>query len=208
MKKASKSVISIFIEGFMVMLPFLISYILLGGLFDALMALTQPLIDVLPAGFFPDAWTHRFAAAVALVVIFCLAGLAARTSAGRRLGKWIEDRVLSRFAPYNLLRSFSRRITGRDVPDELQPALLESNPGVRELAFIVENPAEGDLTIFLPLAPTPGIGTLQLVSRDRVEILDAPFMDAAGCLFNWGAGMGALLSSQGRPGGGAAVPEA
>ncbi len=193
MKKVSRPIVSIFVEGFMVMLPFLISYILLGGLFDALMALTQPLIDILPAGIFPDAWTHRFAAAVALVAIFFLAGLAARTAMGRRLGNWIEDRVLTRFAPYNVLRSFSRRITGRDIPDELQPALLESNPGVRALAFIVENPAEGDLTVFVPLAPTPGIGTLQLVSRDRVEILDAPFMEAAGCLFNWGAGMGKLL---------------
>jgi uncharacterized membrane protein len=193
MKRASRSIVSIFIEGFMVMLPFLISYILLGGLFDALLALTQPLIDILPAGIFPDAWTHRFTAAAALIVIFFLAGLAARTSAGRRLGNWIEDRVLSRFAPYNVLRSFSRRIAGRDVPDELQPALLESNPGIRELAFIVENPAEGDLTVFVPLAPTPGIGTLQLVSRDKVELLDAPFMEAAGCLFNWGAGTGELV---------------
>jgi uncharacterized membrane protein len=194
MKKASRSIVNIFIEGFMVMLPFLISYILLGGLFDALMALTQPLIDVLPEGIFPDAWTHRFAAAVALIAIFFLAGLAARTAAGRRLGNWIEDRILSRFAPYNVLRSFSRRITGRDIPDELQPALLEANPGVRELVFIVENPAEGDLTVFAPLAPTPGIGTLQLVSRDKLEILDAPFIEAAGCLFNWGAGMSALLN--------------
>lgn len=199
MTRASRSIVNIFIEGFMVMLPFLISYILLGGLFDALMALTQPLIDVLPAGIFPDAWTHRFAAAAALLVIFFLAGLAARTSAGRRLGNWVEDRALSRFAPYNVLRSFSRRIAGRDVPDELQPALLESNPGVRELAFIVENPAEGDLTVFVPLAPTPGIGTLQLVSRDKVEPLDAPFMEAAGCLFNWGAGTGELVrGSRGR----------
>ena len=195
MKRASRSIINTFIEGFMVMLPFLISYILLGGLFDALMALTQPLIDVLPAGIFPDAWTHRFAAAVTLVAIFFLAGIAARTAVGRRLGNWIEDRILSRFAPYTVLRSFSRRITGRDISDELQPALLQSDPGVRKLAFIVENPAEGDLTVFVPLAPTPGIGTLQLVSRDKVELLDASFMDAVGCLFNWGAGTGALLRS-------------
>ena len=208
MKRASKSIVNIFIEGFMVMLPFLISYILLGGLFDALLALTQPLIDVLPQGLFPDTWTHRFAAAVALAAIFFLAGLAARTAAGRRLGKWIEDRFLSRFAPYSVLRSFSRRITGRDIPDELQPALLQSNPGVRELAFIVENPAEGDLTVFVPLAPTPGIGTLQLVSRDKVELLDAPFMEAAGCLFNWGAGMGALLESHRQPGQIPGAPEA
>jgi len=201
MKEAPKFVIGIFIEGFMVMLPFLISYILLGGLFDALMALTQPLIDVLPYGIFPDAWTHHFAAAAALVAIFFLAGLAARTAMGRRLGIWIEERVLSRFAPYSLLRSFSRRIADRDTSGELQPAFLESNPGVRQLVFIVENPAEGDLTVFLPLAPTPGIGTLQLVRRDKVQFLDASFLDAAGSLFNWGEGMGALLKSHGQPGG-------
>jgi len=200
MKEAPKFVIGIFIEGFVILLPFLISYLLLGGLFDMLLALTQPLVDLLPAGIFPDAWTHRFAAAVALVVVFSLVGLAARTSAGRRLGVWIENRVLRRFAPYELLRSFSRRISGRGLSDELQPALLESNDGVRELAFIVENPPEGDLTVFVPLSPTPGVGTLQLVRRDKVEILDAPFMEAVGCLFNWGAGTRALLETKNRNG--------
>jgi uncharacterized membrane protein len=200
MKKASKSLVSIFVDGFMVLLPFLISYLLLGGLFDALMALTQPLIDLLPPGIFPDEWTHRAAAAIGLLMIFLLMGLAARTAVGMRFGTWIEDRILRKFAPYDILRSFSRRITGRDVPDELQPAFLESNPGVRELAFIVESPPEGDLTVFVPLAPTPGIGTLQLVDRSKVQPLDAPFMDAVGCLFNWGAGASALVEASKRNG--------
>jgi uncharacterized membrane protein len=194
-KRASKSVIGVFIEGFMVLLPFLISYLLLGGLFDMLMALTTPLVDALPRSMFPDAWTHRLAAALALIVIFFVVGLAARTQAGLRLGRWIEDRVLRKFAPYDVLRSFSRRLTGRGIPEELQPAFLRTSPGVRELAFIVENPEAGELTVFVPLAPTPGVGTLQLVDRDKIEPLDVSFADAVGCLFNWGKGTSELRTA-------------
>ena len=60
MKKAKRSVSGVFIEGFLVLLPVLISYLLLGGFFDLLMSLTQPFIDVLPESAFRDRFgQHR-----------------------------------------------------------------------------------------------------------------------------------------------------
>ena len=45
MKNISRSISGVFIEGFLVLLPVLISYLLIGGFFDLLMSLTQPFID-------------------------------------------------------------------------------------------------------------------------------------------------------------------
>ena len=36
------------VEGFFILLPVLIAYLMLGQLFDGLLALTQPVVDVLP----------------------------------------------------------------------------------------------------------------------------------------------------------------
>jgi len=196
MKKVTRSVGGVFIEGFLVLLPFLISYLLLGGLFDMLMALTQPIVDLLPAGAFRDEFGEKAAAAAALVVVIFLFGLAARSALGRRLGHWVEDSVLMRFPPYVVLRSFSRRMLGGDHPEELQPAFVRIGAGNRMFCFIVEDiPDHDSAVIFVPLAPTPGVGTVQIADREVLEPIDASFGDAVGCLFNWGAGGADLLAS-------------
>ena len=41
-----------FAEGFFVLLPFLIAYLMLGQMFDGLLALTQPVVDFLPIDLF------------------------------------------------------------------------------------------------------------------------------------------------------------
>jgi len=196
MKPVARSIGGVFVEGFLVLLPFLISYLLLGGFFDMLLALTQPIVDVLPAGVFGDAVTEQLVAAAALVVITFLAGIAARSALGRAIGRWIETRVLARFPPYDILRSFSRRMLGSEHPDQLQPAFLRAADGNRLVCFIVEQvPQHDSAVIFVPLAPTPGIGTVQIAGNERLEPMDATFSDAVGCLFNWGAGTGKLIDA-------------
>ena len=132
---------------------------------------------------------------VSVVIIFVI-GLAARSAVGHRVGRWIEDRLLMRFPPYDVLRSFSRRMLGSDPPDKLQPAFLRVSDGNRMFCFIVEDvPQHDSAVIFVPLAPTPGIGNVQVASRERIEPLEASFGDAVGCLFNWGAGTADLVDA-------------
>ena len=85
------------------------------------------------------------------------------------VGRSFENKILMRFAPYALLRSLSRRLFGKDVPGQLQPALLSVSPDVRTLAFIVEEHTDGEFTLFVPLAAAPGVGNIQIVSATKVE---------------------------------------
>ncbi len=185
-----------FMDGFLLLLPLILSYLLIGGLFDILMGLTTPIADLLPASAFPDVWVHRFTAAGVLIVVSLLVGVIDQSPVGSRFGRSFENKILMRFAPYALLRSFSRRLSGGDVPGQLQPALLSVGPGARTLAYIVEEHADGNLTMFVPFAAAPGIGKIQVVAAQNVEKIDAPIMDTLGCLFNWGSGTEALLKRQ------------
>ena len=179
--------------GFLLLLPLILSYLLLRALFNVLIVLTAPITDLLPEGDFPDVWVHRLTAAVVLVLFSLLVGLLHESAWGQRIGDWFEQKVLNRFGPYEMLRSFSRRLSGGDVPGQLQPALLSVGSGARMLAYIVEEHADGNLTMFVPFAAAPGIGNIQIVAAQNVEKLEAPIMDTLGCLFNWGSGTEALL---------------
>ena len=65
-------------------------------------------------------------------------------------------------------------------------------------ASVVEEALDNHMVVFVPLAPTPGVGTLQIVDRKRIRLLDASFSEAIGCLFNWGVGTADLLASHKR----------
>lgn len=182
-----------FIQGFFILLPVLLTYLMIGQLFDTLMALALPIVDLLPGRLFPDLWTQRLIAAVLLVLLFFIAALFAETIVGKRMGSWIESTLLNRFPPYVILRNLARRLSGTDVPAQLHPALMTVEPDTRMLVFIIEEHARGDLTVFVPLAPTPGVGTIQIVAATKVQRLDASMTDALGSVLNWGAGTEALI---------------
>ena len=193
MRNIPKSIFSRIVDGFLILLPFLLTYLMMGQLFDAMMALTAPIVDLLPKEAATTGWAIKLEAA-GLLVIFCfLVGLAMKTVLARRFGNWIEETFLNRMPPYVILRNLARRISGRDVPNQLQPAIIRTNPGTDALGFIVEKHADGKFTVFLPLSPTPGVGTLQIVTNEKVESLNAPMKDALGAILNWGSGTEALL---------------
>ncbi|TDI37628.1 MAG: DUF502 domain-containing protein [Acidobacteria bacterium] len=186
---------TLFLEGFFILLPVLIAYLMLGQLFDMLMALTQPILDVMPQGPFGDVLAHKLTAAGILIGLFLVVGVAVRTRSARRFGNWIENAFLDRFPPYAVLKSLSRWIAGDAANEQLQPALLDVLPGTRMLVAIVEELPDDLVTVFVPIAPTPGVGFLQIVHSNKVKKLDAPMTDALGWLLNWGTGTEALLRS-------------
>jgi uncharacterized membrane protein len=183
------------VDGFLALLPFLLTYLMMGQLFDAMLALAAPIADLLPKGIATSEWALRLQAGGLLVIACFLVGLAMKTEAARRFGKWIEEVFLNRIPPYVILRNLAKRVSGRDVPNQLQPALIRKDPGTQVLGFIVEEHAGGKFTVLLPLAPTPGVGTLQIVSREKIQKLEVPMKDALGAILNWGAGTEALLKT-------------
>jgi len=195
MPNIPKFAFSIIVDGFLVLLPFLLTYLMMGQLFDAMMALATPIADLLPKGAAMSEWALRLEAAGLLVIGCFLVGLGMKTDAAKGFGKWIEKTFLNRIPPYVILRNLARRLSGRDVPNKLQPALIRTESGTDLLGFIVEEHAGGKFTVLVPLAPTPGVGTLQIVSREKIQRLEVPMKDALGAILNWGAGTEALLKA-------------
>lgn len=187
---------TILLDGFLITLPVLLVYLMLGGIVDGIALLTTPVVDLLPVDLFDDPEAQRWVAAGVLVGIFLLVGAASKSAPMRRLGAFVESRTLARFAPYAVLKSLSQSIGGKQDPSRLQPALLSVAPDTRMLVAIVEELPEDELCVYVPVAPTPAVGFLQIVHRSKVERLDVPMADALGSLFNWGAGTADVLAAR------------
>ena len=182
-----------FVAGFLILLPFLLAYLLVGGFVDLVVLLTTPLEDVVPHLGLMSPTARHLAILGILILIFVAVGILKDTGPAQRLGAWVEREFFFKFPPYRLVRDITRRMAGEDIPN-MQPALLELTPGIRTVGFIVEELDDDLVTVFQPLTSLPTMGTLQIVSEAKVERLDAKFMDAIGWYFNWGADTRAVLS--------------
>ncbi len=188
-----RSFFALIAEGFFILLPLIIAYLMIGQFFDLLLVVTSPVTDLLPGEWFYDEFEEHSAAALVMVGLFLLVGLLAKTRPAHRLGSWIERSLFERFPPYTVLKSLSQRVGGSEDAEKLQPALLTVGPDTRILVAIVEELPDDQLTVFVPLAPMPTLGMLQLVSAANVERLESSMTDALGWLLNWGAGTEALF---------------
>jgi uncharacterized membrane protein len=187
-----ESLVAKAVRGFFILLPFLIAYLMLGQLVDMLLALTQPLIDVMPGIVIESEAWRRVAAFGVLIGICILVAQFAHTRLARRFGSWFEKTVMDRFPPYAVLKSLSARLSGTEE-ESLQPALLKVADDGRMLVAIVERLPDGSVTVFAPLAPTPGLGVLQIVPSNRLEELECSMSDALGWTMNWGTGTQTIL---------------
>jgi uncharacterized membrane protein len=182
-------------SGFLILLPFLLAYILIGGFYDITVLLTAPLQDLIPRFGLLGPTGRQLAILGFLFLIFVLVGILKDTGPAQRLGEWIEREFFNRFPPYRVVRNITRQLAGEELKD-MKPALLDLGPGASTVAFIVEE-LEGDrLTVFQPLTSLPTMGTLRIVESSKVQPLDSAFMDAVGWYFNWGADTQAVLGSQ------------
>jgi uncharacterized membrane protein len=61
------------------------------------------------------------------------------------------------------------------------------------LAFVMEELADGRCVVFAPGSPNPSHGTVYVVSRKNVHLLDADHYRVAACIFEWGVGAKKML---------------
>ena len=129
---------------------------------------------------------------VGLVAICFLLGSLVRTRLGSSAYGAMETRYLRRLPGYepivSILRGFAQTSAG------YRPALVTLyGPGAAVFALVIEENPDGSLTVFVPSAPTMAMGTVHVVARDRVVLLDASISDLSGCISQWGTGSRKLV---------------
>jgi len=178
--------------GLFVLLPIMLFVLMLGEILQLMVGLATPIADLFPKGSFDQAKFPVLIALILIVGVSFLIGVAMRSASGRRFGTWVERNTIGRLPMYIALKNIFNGFIRKKDEDAFRPALLKSSDG-EELAYLVEDLGNDKVTVLVPWAPTPFAGSVKIVDRDRVELLDTDLGEFTKVLSLWGVGSGELI---------------
>jgi uncharacterized membrane protein len=183
--------------GFLVILPLFGCLFLLVRLIGSLLDLIKPLLDFLPKRSFAGLAIRDFAAAGVLLLLCFLIGLFVGTSVGQSIGRWMESRILHMVPGYSFFRRLSLVVSGREETSGVPVVVRLADSW--QIGFLVEAHPGGEVTVFIPEAPTLLTGDVVIVSSERVKKLSVPKSQVARSIATFGLGMNVLLSGKELP---------
>jgi len=176
------------IGGFLVVMPAYLAILfldeLINGLLGLLVGLIKPITNVLGI----DESTITFPVGVLVFLLVCaVAGVILKTSYSTLIKKKIEP-VFRQIPGYVLLRSLTHRMARLETAEKLAVAFVELVENQRSLspAIVLEKHDCGTYTIFVPIVPTPTVGSIYIVQEQRLFIVDVPFLDMVKFISKWG----------------------
>ena len=190
MKQTLEFVKTTIVGGLVVILPLAAAMLISIKMLAAVQGAVDPVATALPYGVI----VGRLVAVVIILAGCFVTGLVVRTRVGRRANVWLEQRVLERLPAYGLLRNLGKQVAGEGDGANMAPALAEIEDALVP-AFVVEELADGRLTVFVPAIPTPTVGAVYILPPERVHRLDVPLTTLVQCVTRWGAGAQELVAA-------------
>jgi uncharacterized membrane protein len=135
--------------------------------------------------------------ALLLALVGFATGLLARSlSIKKDAASFLEDKVLNKLPPYVALRKYTDRLAGLEakINEDLKPVLVRMQNGW-QLGFLADTFNDGQVAVFMPGAPDPSSGVVQIVSANHITPLNISYIDALACLEQSGRGLPKLLAS-------------
>jgi uncharacterized membrane protein len=183
------------VDGLLLALPLGAAAFLLLKVIGLLIKLLAPAAHLLPEGHWLGVAAVELMAVVVLFLALLLLGIFARSALGRRTAATIERIVLGKIPGYLIIKNIAQDLAKVDDQSAMRPAIVTLDDNT-VLGFIVEDSADAAmLTVFIPGAPGVASGTVMLLPRTRVELLNVPFQSAMRAMKQRGLGLQALTSA-------------
>ena len=193
MKSLGEFVTKALVSGFLVAVPVYLAILLLLKAMKSLAGLVRPLAVLRPAGLPTEAAEVGLALLIVLSVCFAL-GVAVLTEPGRAAAERIQRSVLAKIPGYELVRSLTQQLAGQGRENAWRPALAEIEDALVP-AFIIEEIQDGLYTVFVPSVPSPVVGSVYILRRERVHLVNASFAQTFLALSRWGSGAKDLVAA-------------
>lgn len=190
MKRLRDFVATSVVTGVFVVVPVYLAVLLLLKGMQAISRVLKPLSAVLPDWLAADG----LLAFVVLLLCFFVVGVGVQTRLGRAVRERMEVLLFARLPGYDLFRSLTLRLSGSNDVTAWKPALVEIEDALAP-AFVIEELDDGRYTVFVPSIPTPFAGTVYILARGRVHLVDVPFTEAIKSVSRWGSGSKQLVAA-------------
>jgi uncharacterized membrane protein len=190
MQKILSFIKTTLLGGLLVVLPTWLTVLLLVKVLMKLEVFVKPVSSHLP-----QQAAHPQIIAILLFLALCFAvGAILRTAIGQQIELALEDKVLSHLPGYRTLRSVAQQMGDLEEDCGFKPALIEVEEALAP-GFVVEEHADGRLTVFVPSVPTPAAGTLYIIDAARVHPVHVSVAKMFKCIAQWGTGSSDLLAA-------------
>ena len=155
-------------------LLFLVPVILLGLVLSRGLEfagkVARPVAALFPYNAVAGVAVGTIVAALMLLMVAFLAGLAARTELGRKMTGWVEQSFLGNMPQYRVVTSMAEGLTKIEQGEGLTPVMVSAD-GAWQLGYSLEELGGGWTAVFIPQAPTPMSGNVLYVPSYRVREL-------------------------------------
>ena len=187
------------VDGLLLALPLGAAAFLLHKVIGLLSKLLVPVAHLLPEGRWFGIAAIEMAALVVLLLALLILGVFARSPLGRRVAATIENVVLGKIPGYMIIKGIATDLSSDEGDSDLRPALVAFDDNA-VLGFVVEESADATtFTVFVPSAPGAASGSVVLVPRERVRMLDASTSRARRTMKQRGLGLQELTHAPGDP---------
>ena len=183
---------STMIGGLVVLLPIVVIVAIVGWAVDLAIKVGEPLFARLPDKSIGGVSLVLLIAIVAVVLCCFLAGIAAETALVSGLGRRAERFAL--LVPgYALMKRVGADLIGVEGKRPLRTVLVRFEASA-QIGFLMETLADGRHVVFIPGVPKALVGSLHIVTADRVQLLTMSVSAALDALGRLGVGLGEDLS--------------
>jgi uncharacterized membrane protein len=179
--------------GLLFLLPVVLIVIVLGYAMRLAGKVAKPISEFLPVDAVVGVRGVTILAVLVLLVVSLVAGLFARTIAGKRIMRWSENSLLGGLPQYRLVKSMAEGLAQVESTEGVNPALV-SIEGGWQIGYLLEPLENGWVTVFLPQAPTPMSGNVMYLPADRVRPLGITMVQAMAIVKRMGVGSAKALS--------------
>ncbi len=187
------------LRGMSVVLPLCLVAFLVAQVTETLRPYVEAIAAALPFALaFPGNWAIAWT--LVLLLLVCLAaGLVLDLPPVRRLVATAQTWLVRRSPTYAYLRGIEGSIASDGRQQLLQAALADLDEGMASLAFVTEELADGRYVVFVPSTPSARDGSVYIMARKRVHLIDANARQVLPCIRLWGLGAGELLDTPREP---------
>ena len=197
MKRTLRILKATLIGGLLFMVPLILMLVVLRKGIEFAKKIVTPVAALAPVESVAGVTIVTLVAALLLVLIAMGFGLFAQTRLGRRIRDWLESTVVGKVPGYSILKGILADPDGVSSTADVKTALA----WIEEswvYAFVLEVHPDGNLTVFVPGAPSPLAGAVYFLPEDRVRLLDVPVAPVMKALRGLGIGSAELLAGSSR----------
>lgn len=181
------------IGGVLFLVPLVVLVVAVHKTFDLMRSVAKPIAKFLPIDTIAGVAIVNVLAVIIVIALCFLFGLLAQTAPAQRLVERLDAFLLSLIPGYAMVRGVAANLSP-EQQKAMHPVVVRYDDRMR-LGIEVERDDKGLVTVYLPGAPSPWTGTVEIFDADRVEKVDGRLKDYLDTPQGFGSGSLAMLNA-------------